>query len=223
MSESQAVQHKQLENAPILIPALKVGLGAGLTGTFIGSILGTLRSPTPVLFALISGAQWSLLGTTYWALRISLLRTQVGTDGTLTPQRQHATSGAAGGIAAAVIGFATRGRANVLPGLLMGSLTGYGGDAAYMSFIARRAAAVDQPPGPPWWKRVANSGWSPVKVLGDAEYESLLREKMLRVEAEIAVIDDDIRALREGKFELIVTASSRAQCDRDVHSSSNGP
>lgn len=40
------------------------------------------------------------------------------------------------------------------------------------------------------------SKWSPVKVLSDAEYEDMLQEKLLRVNAEIALLDDNIEALR---------------------------
>ena len=34
--------------------------------------------------------------------------------------------------------------------------------------------------------------WSPMKVLSDEEYERMLQEKLLRVEAEIAVLDEKI-------------------------------
>lgn len=41
-----------------------------------------------------------------------------------------------------------------------------------------------------------NSKLSPMKVLSDKEYENMLREKLLRVNAEIALIDESIEALR---------------------------
>lgn len=46
------------------------------------------------------------------------------------------------------------------------------------------------------WRRVANSKWSPMKVLSDEEYENMLRERLLRVNAEIALIDENIERLR---------------------------
>lgn len=42
-----------------------------------------------------------------------------------------------------------------------------------------------------------NAKWSPVKVLTDDEYEDLLREKMLRVSADIAILDESIEAVKK--------------------------
>lgn len=58
------------------------------------------------------------------------------------------------------------------------------------------------------WRRVANSKYSPMKVLSDEEYEKILEAKLLRVDAEIAVIDDDIEKLR-------TVPSSEGNKDRD--------
>ncbi|KAI4095980.1 MAG: hypothetical protein L6R37_007010 [Teloschistes peruensis] len=44
----------------------------------------------------------------------------------------------------------------------------------------------------PIWRRVLNSQWSPMKVLSDEEYEKMLRQKLLRADAEIAILEDDI-------------------------------
>lgn len=42
-----------------------------------------------------------------------------------------------------------------------------------------------------------NSRWSPVKVLSDDEYEKLLQEKLLRVDAEISLLDESIQAVKD--------------------------
>lgn len=42
-----------------------------------------------------------------------------------------------------------------------------------------------------------NSRWSPVKVLSDDEYEKLLQEKLLRVNAEISLLDESIQAVKD--------------------------
>ena len=47
------------------------------------------------------------------------------------------------------------------------------------------------------WKRVLNSKWSPMKVLSDEQYEKMLREKLLRVEAELALVDEDIEKVKQ--------------------------
>lgn len=49
----------------------------------------------------------------------------------------------------------------------------------------------------PLWKRVLNSKWSPMKVLSDEQYEKILREKLLRVEAELAIVDEDIEKVKQ--------------------------
>ena len=54
-----------------------------------------------------------------------------------------------------------------------------------------------------------NSKWSPVKVLSDKEYEDLLREKLLRVNAEIALVDENIVALKAEEQKRATTNSKR--------------
>lgn len=44
-----------------------------------------------------------------------------------------------------------------------------------------------------------DSKWSPITRLSDEDYEKTLQEKLLRIEADIALIDDDIQALRAGE------------------------
>lgn len=58
------------------------------------------------------------------------------------------------------------------------------------------AHAEDRLPRKSFWQRVANSKYSPMKVLSDEDYEKVLKEKLVRVEAEIALIDDDIVTLK---------------------------
>jgi hypothetical protein len=47
-----------------------------------------------------------------------------------------------------------------------------------------------------------NSKWSPVKVLSDTEYKKMLQEKLLRVNVEIALVDDSIKDLRAQEREI---------------------
>ncbi|KAI9765744.1 MAG: hypothetical protein M1840_007178 [Geoglossum simile] len=47
------------------------------------------------------------------------------------------------------------------------------------------------------WENLLSSGWSPVKALSDREFERMLEEKLLRLDAEIALIDEDIAKLKE--------------------------
>jgi hypothetical protein len=41
-----------------------------------------------------------------------------------------------------------------------------------------------------------NSKWSPMRLLSSSEYENIMREKLLRVNADIALVDENIEALR---------------------------
>ena len=43
---------------------------------------------------------------------------------------------------------------------------------------------------------MAEMKWSPMKVLTDEDYVRMLRERMVSVEAEIAVVDEDLEGLR---------------------------
>ena len=45
-------------------------------------------------------------------------------------------------------------------------------------------------------KWITEKKWSPIKPLTDEEYENMLREKLLRVDAELAILDDDIEKVK---------------------------
>ena len=47
-----------------------------------------------------------------------------------------------------------------------------------------------------FWERVADMKWSPMRTLSDEEYADILREKMLGVDAEIALIDEEVEKLK---------------------------
>jgi hypothetical protein len=79
----------------------------------------------------------------------------------------------------------------------MFSLFGAAGQAIYNSANSRKSdlsggTAEDETRKNSW----LNSEWSPMKVLSDKEYEEILREKLLRVNVEIALVDENITALK---------------------------
>lgn len=183
-----------------MLMCLTIWLGAA--GLLFGGIVGTLRSAHPVLWATVTSIQWSLLGGTYWGFRSAILQTR--TEPEITEQTKSYISAASGGLSAALVGGITRGRANIIPGTFVGSLVGFLGQKGYSimdrrhteSLIAPAAAARDEDQGP-FWKRAMQSKWSPVKHLSHEEYKKVLEDKLLRVDAEIAVINDDIAALKK--------------------------
>ncbi|KAL8896521.1 MAG: hypothetical protein Q9207_007668 [Kuettlingeria erythrocarpa] len=86
----------------------------------------------------------------------------------------------------------------------MFSLFGYAGQHAYNYLDRPRASkpTLEQP----LWKRVLNSKYSPMKVLSDEQYEDLLREKLLGVEAQIAIVEekiDDAKAKARAEAEVV--------------------
>lgn len=72
----------------------------------------------------------------------------------------------------------------------MFSLLGVGGQIA-----AHKMATRESKPKTSW----LSSKWSPVTPLTDKEYENILEEKILKIDAEIAIVDERIAALRASK------------------------
>jgi hypothetical protein len=54
-------------------------------------------------------------------------------------------------------------------------------------------------PSKPFLQRLADSKWIPLKTLSDDEYRGILGEKLLSIEAEIAIIDEKIEELEKAK------------------------
>ena len=84
----------------------------------------------------------------------------------------------------------------MLPGAVMFALFGAANQAIYNRSAAQNANLPQTAPNGREKFSWMNSKWSPMKVLSDAEYEKMLQEKLLRVNAEIALVDESIEALR---------------------------
>ncbi|KAF2429697.1 hypothetical protein EJ08DRAFT_697969 [Tothia fuscella] len=185
----------------VLWPTLKVTGAAGVGGLLFGTTAGILRSSTPALFATAASLQWALLGGTYWGVRTSILNTRP-TEEEITNDTKIYTSMLSGGLSFALVGAVTRGRKNVIPGTIMGTLIGYAGQKGYILLDERNTKALTTPSTvEPFWKRVLSSKYSPMKPLSDEQYAQMLREKLLRVDTDIAVIDDDIERWRKVQAE----------------------
>lgn len=48
-------------------------------------------------------------------------------------------------------------------------------------------------------QRMADSKWIPLRALSDQEYRDMLSEKLLGIEAEIALLDDKIEELERSR------------------------
>lgn len=54
-----------------------------------------------------------------------------------------------------------------------------------------------QNPGKPILQRMAESKWIPLRHLSDEDYRDILGEKLLSIEAEIALLDEKIQELEK--------------------------
>lgn len=79
----------------------------------------------------------------------------------------------------------------------MFAVLGGAGQAIFNLADSQRGAKSNLPAEPLTRSRWLDTKWSPVKVLSDDEYEGMLQEKLLRVNAEIALIDENIVELQK--------------------------
>ncbi|RPA93555.1 hypothetical protein L873DRAFT_1704659 [Choiromyces venosus 120613-1] len=195
---------------PILVPALKVGAATGLTGVLTGGVIGTLRSvPHVKTFAMFAGVNTFALGYTYWALRLAMYRAvhhASPPDTAIIPRDRVIISGASGAMAGGLLGILLRKMSNVIPGAIVWGLVGLGGQYAYNVADARHTREVIEKLENPEPKesildRAIRSKWSPVKRLTKKEYADMLKEKLLAVEADIAITNEEIEKLEREKKE----------------------
>lgn len=92
----------------------------------------------------------------------------------------------------------TGGRANILPATMVLSGMGYCGQVAYEKLDRQHTKSLTdkEDKSNNLLQRIAKSGWVPVQALTDEEYRDKLLEKLLRVDTEIALIDDRIEEIR---------------------------
>lgn len=96
----------------------------------------------------------------------------------------------------------------MIPGAVVFSLLGAGGQAVVNWRDARAANAPQATPKPSsgFWAK-----WNPLKRLSDQDYVDILEERLLRVEVDIALMDDRIRDLRESESQKREEGVEKAQ------------
>lgn len=95
----------------------------------------------------------------------------------------------------------------MLPGMIMFSLFGWSGQHGYNYLDKRNSQGLQdqarlKTSGEDRLKdnimtRFSKSKWSPMSVLTDEQYEDMLQERLLKVEAEIAIIDERIEGFKK--------------------------
>ncbi len=169
---------------------------AGTTGFLLGGAAGIIKGTSPFLFASASGIQTFALGTTFWATRSTIVEAWTPANHQLPAGDLTKASTISGGITGGAVALLMRGRANVLPGILMFSIFGFAGQVT-SNWLARPRGITDGPPKQSFWRRMSEKAWSPVTVMSDEEYAKMLKEKMLRVDAQLSILDDRMAALRK--------------------------
>ncbi|KAI7471669.1 hypothetical protein KC351_g12031 [Hortaea werneckii] len=198
-------------------PALKVGAACGTAGFLFGGTVGILKGSTPFLFATASGLQTFALGSSFWTCRSTFIQTRRDPSA-LTTSELYQASGISGAVSGGLVALVTRGRRNVIPATLMWGLSGLVGQATYNAMYAKPAVVVEGPKET-FWERMAKKSWTPIKYVTNEEYAEMLREKMLKIDVEIAVLDDKIAELKKQQVqEEAAVASAPQTVHSDAHS-----
>lgn len=101
-----------------------------------------------------------------------------------------------------ICSYLVGGSSKIIPATILFTTFGYIGQKGYNALDARHTRQSENAKAPGFveekslWRRMADSKYSPMKVLSDEEYEKVLKEKLVRVDTEIALIDEDIKKIR---------------------------
>lgn len=190
-AQRQRVRPTQLppgfaEFSQVIVPSVTVGAGAATAGALIGAVSAIVRSEKIISSSTVTAIQWFTLGSSYYGAR-SLAFKSYGGHENMTAWDKVKASGIAGGFAG-MVGGLLRGPRNVIPGFIVWSLLGAGGQAVGGALSGRNFGS-----------KYLASNWSPVTPLTDRQYEKMLEEKLLKIDAEIAIINDNIQEVRSKK------------------------
>ncbi|RKF55264.1 hypothetical protein GcM3_203003 [Golovinomyces cichoracearum] len=176
----------------ILAPVSQVGIVTGTCGLFVGAIAGIVRSASPVLFSLASGVQFSILGSTITG-RFHKILLHSWSSNEISTRDKLWISAMAGALGGGTSGAILRGRKNIAPGAIMFALFGVTGQALYNKMEYSRQMSYSENSRNLSWM---NFRWSPLRVISDEEYEFILQNKLMRVRADIALIDEKIETIK---------------------------
>ncbi|OJI79439.1 hypothetical protein ASPTUDRAFT_78823 [Aspergillus tubingensis CBS 134.48] len=122
-----------------------------------------------------------------------------------TPKQRAYVSALSGGVAGGAVTRLMGGR--LVPGLVVFSLLGYVGQSSYNAIDTWQMENANTT-SKPFLQRMADSKWIPLKSLSDDDYRGILNEKVLSIEAEIALIDDKIGELEKLKTSGLESGNS---------------
>ncbi|CEI66487.1 unnamed protein product [Fusarium venenatum] len=169
------------EVVDLVLPPLKFGTAGVLAGVG-GSIF---KEANPIIWGAVSGFQWFTLGTSFWCI---VLKAWGGEERLKNSEKTMAS--AISGTAAGAVGGLIRGPKNILPAMFVWTTVGAVGQIIANRMAVRKPKVDDDKGG--FFTR-----WTPLKKLTDQEYKDMMFEKMLRIDADIALIDERIVELRK--------------------------
>ncbi|KAI9930404.1 hypothetical protein MW887_011158 [Aspergillus wentii] len=113
-----------------------------------------------------------------------------------SPKQRAYVSALSGGISGGAVTRLMGGR--LIPGVVVFSILGYLGQSSYNAIDTWQMEHANTPTKP-ILQRMAESKWIPLKSLSDDDYRGMLSEKLLSIEADIAIIDEKIDLLEQQK------------------------
>ncbi|KAM3522604.1 hypothetical protein MY4038_008554 [Beauveria bassiana] len=194
------------ELTELVFPPFRVGFWAGTVGVLAGVGGAIARDTNPVISGSITGIQWFTLGTTFWFSR-SLAMRAFGNQEVMRSSDRVMISAIAGTTTGAVSGL-LRGPTKIIPATIMWGLMGAGGQMLVHRHEANQLKPKTEN-GPGFWSRL-----NPLKKLTDEEYMDMMREKKLKLDVDISLIDDriaELRALEHKAREAESAAASNEQ------------
>ncbi|CVL01823.1 uncharacterized protein FMAN_07979 [Fusarium mangiferae] len=176
------------EVVDLVVPPLKFGGYVGTAGVLAGVGGSIFQEANPIIWGAVSGFQWFTLGTSFWFTRSIIVKGWGGEERLKNGDKTIAS--AIAGTAAGSVGGLIRGPKNILPAMFVFTIVGAGGQVIANRMATRKPKVHDEKES--FWSR-----WSPLKKLTDQEYRDMMSEKMLRIDADIALIDDRIAELKK--------------------------
>ncbi|KAK5997566.1 hypothetical protein PT974_02929 [Cladobotryum mycophilum] len=172
----------------LMVAPVKVGAWSGGAGALAGVAGAIARDTNPFASGILSGAQWFTLGGTFWFARSVAVKSLGDEEQLSSPDKIKAS--AVGGSAAGALAGLIRGPTKILPAMALWGVLGATGQMVVNNINSREPKVKDENDS---WMR---SKWSPLRKITDEEYIDMMEEKILRVDVDIALIDDRIAELR---------------------------
>ncbi|KAK6517273.1 hypothetical protein TWF281_003933 [Arthrobotrys megalospora] len=196
---------KAVQKGPgTFVRGLYIGLAAASCGGLISALVATLKNnPRSRLYVVGTTLNCFILGTSFSITRDVFSRNvfKYPQDGGVAAREKIILSGASAATVGGTWGAVIGGRRNLLPGIIVFGLAGLGGQTILNAIEdsrkvnANRGVSAEAAPKEGIISRIINAENSPVRKLTKEEYVSKMRDKQLIIDAEIALIDEEIERL----------------------------